>query len=151
MADLITINLTAPMILTNSFLSHYQSSINSKMIINISSGASRKEYDGWAGYSTSKAGLERFSLIVQKEQALQNQNVKVYAVSPSVIDTKMQTEIRHANIQNFSQLEKFINLKNQNELEKPEDIAKKIIYLMENPHRFQEVVQDVRNFEINEN
>ena len=60
MMKALTINLTAPMILSNGFIARLKDFEGKKRIVNISSGAGRNPYEGWGAYCTTKAGLMIF-------------------------------------------------------------------------------------------
>ncbi len=130
----LNLNLIAPSILCNQFLKKYQSHSAQKIIVNISSGAAKFPIDAWSSYCSSKAGLDMLSLTIQEEQNLRNGNVKVFSISPGVIDTAMQDEIRKANPQDFKKLEYFNSLKINNDLIPPDLVAKKIIFILQSPH-----------------
>jgi len=59
----------------------------------------------------------------------------------------MQEEIRKAAESDFPELQKFLEFKEQGELVKAEEVARKIEYLLSNPEEFQDVQQDVRKYE----
>lgn len=143
---LFSLNLIAPALLINGFIKQYQNSISEKIVINISSGAAHKALDGWSGYCGSKAGLNQLSLVAAEEAQLNKSGIKFYALSPGIIDTEMQSEIRSTSLENFSRGERFRSYKSQGDLVSPDSVAGKICYLIDNSNRFPEVLQDVRNF-----
>ncbi|GEO07235.1 benzil reductase [Adhaeribacter aerolatus] len=130
------INVIGPAILMNTFLSAYYDQKCPKIILNISSGAGKKPLDGWSAYCASKAALDMLSLTCQKEQDLLGTGVKVYSLAPGVVDTAMQAHIREAEIDSFSELQKFKDYKEKGELYKPEEVARKIL-----THFIQEAAQ----------
>lgn len=140
------VNVIAPALLMNAFMSKYDRYTGDKLIVNISSGAAGKVMDGWSGYSASKAALNQMTLIAQEESDLKKRGFTLYALSPGIIDTPMQETIRSAGQENFSNLEKFQSFKSEGSLSSPEDIAKKVIYLMDHFREFPAVLQDVREF-----
>ena len=142
--NLINLNLSAPMILTNGFAKAYGESKAQKIIINISSGAAFKPLPGWGEYCTSKAGLAMFSKVAAEE--LKEKGIKVYALAPGIVDTEMQGDIRKSDKEDFPALERFLTYKKEGQLSTPEEVAKKILFLVSNPEKFEDVVQDVRDF-----
>lgn len=136
----LNVNTIAPAILMNAFISAYQQSACPKIIVNISSGAAQRPIDGWAAYCASKAALDMLSLTCQKEQDILGTGVKVYAISPGVVDTDMQENIRSADNSQFSDLEKFKALKENAQLQTPEEIAGKIVKLVEQQAKMQSVI-----------
>ena len=140
------LNLLAPMILTDAFVKAYAKSASEKLICNISSGAAHKPLPGWAEYCSSKAGLAMFSKVVAED--LRSQSFRVFSLAPGIVDTDMQADIRKADPIEFPALDRFTMYKSEGHLSTAEEIAKKIFFLLSNPDRFEEVIQDVRNFEL---
>jgi len=128
----IAVNLTAPMLLTNAFISRLENFENEKRIVNISSGAGRNAYEGWGTYCTTKAGLDHFSRVVALEQAAAKYPVEIVAIAPGIIDTGMQETIRASEEDAFPLLDRFIDYKEQGLLSSAEETAKKLIAFMEN-------------------
>ena len=141
-----TINLIAPSILMNEFVHRYKDVKAEKLVINISSGAAQKAIDGWSGYCSSKAALNQLSLVAEEESRLHKWGIKYYALSPGIVDTGMQHDIRSSAPENFSRRDVFRSYKSEGELSTPEEVALQVLYLIENQVDFQEVLQDVRNF-----
>ncbi|MBS9524912.1 SDR family NAD(P)-dependent oxidoreductase [Litoribacter ruber] len=140
------INTVAPAILMNEFVKRYKDSPSRKTVVNISSGAAAKNIDGWSGYSSSKAALNRYTEIAEEESEMSNWGIKFYALSPGIIDTGMQQDIRSAKAEEFSRVEAFRGFKENEELASPEEVAEKVKYLIDNRDNFKEVLQDVRQF-----
>ena len=86
------------------------------------------------------------TLVAAEESTLNQSGIKYYALSPGIIDTAMQEDIRSASQENFSNLEKFRTYKSENHLSSPEEVAGKVIYLMNHADEFKDVLQDVREF-----
>jgi len=136
------LNLTTPVVLINRFLKTFSSSNKKLIIINISSGAAWNPYDGWGLYCASKAGLEMYAGVVDKEfQINEKNNFRIFSVSPGVVDTSMQDYIRTSDKKGFSSIDKFVELKEKGALQEPSEVASKIIKLIENPEKY-------RNFKI---
>ncbi|KAH3685813.1 hypothetical protein WICPIJ_003212 [Wickerhamomyces pijperi] len=87
-------------------------------VVLVSSGASTKGYYGWGAYGASKAALNQFAAQLAAEEA----DIKVVAVAPGVVDTQMQIDIREKFGSNMTpeSLQRFIDLKENNQLVKPE-------------------------------
>lgn len=126
----ITINLLAPMILSAEFAKHLRHYSGAKRILNISSGAAKKPIEGWSSYCTSKAGLNMFTQCLGKEQSSVEEGIQVISMAPGVIDTPMQETIRGASKEAFPNLDRFLDLKANNALTSPDDVAKRIIQFM---------------------
>ncbi|MES5893252.1 MULTISPECIES: (S)-benzoin forming benzil reductase [Bacillus cereus group] len=127
----VQINLIAPMILTSTFMKHTKSWKIDKRVINISSGAGKNPYFGWGAYCTTKAGVNMFTQCVATEEAEKEFPVKIVAFAPGVVDTNMQAQIRETNKEDFTNLDRFIALKEEGKLLSPEYVSKAIRNLLE--------------------
>ena len=146
-ANAIAVNLTAPMIISNAFISKLIDFEGSKRIVNISSGAGRNAYEGWGTYCATKAGLDHFSRVVAMEQSNTKHPVEIVSIAPGIIDTGMQETIRGSKEDAFPLLDKFIDYKEQGQLSSAEQTAKKLISFMGNQD-FKGVgpIVDIRNY-----
>ena len=146
-AKAIAVNLTAPILMSNAFISKLQNFGGTKRIVNISSGAGRNPYEGWGTYCTTKAGLDHFTRVVALEQTNAKYPVGIVAIAPGIIDTGMQETIRASGADEFPLLAQFIDYKEQGLLSSAEQTAQKLIVFMENED-FQAVgpIVDIRNF-----
>lgn len=149
--QVVNLNITAPAMLVNQFLRVYREIDAEKIVINVSSGAGKYPIDGWSGYCTSKAALDMFTQVASLEQDKRKGNssyypTKFYALAPGVVDTDMQSAIRSVDAQQFSTLDKFLKLKENNELSDAASVADKFFYLIRHTGQFKEVLQDVRKF-----
>ncbi len=122
----IALNLTAPMVISGAFISSASNLAVQKRIINISSGAGRKAYEGWSSYCAGKAGLDHFSLCLEKEY----KDIKTMSVAPGIIDTDMQEKIRESSEKDFPMIENFKAYKEQGMLSTPEQTAEQLIRLL---------------------
>jgi benzil reductase ((S)-benzoin forming) len=143
---LFKLNMLAPAMLTNAFVSRYGKVNSNRIVCNISSGAAHKPLEGWSGYCSSKAGLAMFTGVCQKENT--ESGIRFYSVAPGIIDTEMQTKIRESAPRYFPAIDRFKSYKSDGLLSSGTEIAQKIDFLLSNPARFEEVVQDVRSFEL---
>ena len=138
--------MVSPCILMNNFMSAYKESNDmEKVILNISSGAAVNAYDGWAGYCTSKAGINMFSEVINAENNIKGyENFKVLSVAPGVLETAMQGQIRESSKKDFSQVDRFLELKNDGALKSPKSTAIELLSLIEKSNS-KLVYQDLRN------
>ncbi len=100
-AENVTVNLLAPMVMTSCFIRHTLALPIDKRIMNISSGSAKYLLPSQSCYSTSKAALDSFTKSVSLEQMNKPHPVKVASVYPGMIDTQMQAEIRSASRKAF--------------------------------------------------
>lgn len=125
----IFLNTTIPLILSSLFINFTRQLICTKKIINISSGAAVKPYEGWSVYCTSKAGLDMVTQTIGEEQKNLKNGVICVGIRPGVVDTAMQAEIRRTNEQDFTPKQRFVDLKNNNQLYSPNFVADTIYKL----------------------
>ena len=64
-------------------------------------------------------------------------DVKSFSISPGIVDTDMQLKIRSANKETFSLVENFKDYHSNGDLETPDNVAKKILYVIENQDIFE--------------
>ncbi|UOQ65300.1 SDR family NAD(P)-dependent oxidoreductase [Hymenobacter volaticus] len=128
------VNVIAPAMLMNTFLSAYGSQTGiPRTILNISSGAAQRAVDGWGAYSASKAALDAITRTAQKEQDLRGSGIRLRSLSPGVLDTTMQEHIRDADVTSFSEASKFAHLHLEGKLVEPKDAAEKIVAWLQQP------------------
>jgi benzil reductase ((S)-benzoin forming) len=140
--NVLQVNTIAPQILTN-IVYHQVENKSDFTLVNISSGAGRRAIPSWAAYCASKAALNMLSEGFHLEEKEKGNDIKVYSVSPGVIDTNMQDQIRSADPKDFSAIDNFIALKNEDNLYSPEEGAIRLEKLLELPYSG-EVLCDLR-------
>jgi benzil reductase ((S)-benzoin forming) len=141
------VNTIAPQILMNTFVRDTQDQKGKKHILNISSGAGKYPIDAWSVYCSSKAALDLFAETLKEElQSRGEDSYTVHSVSPGVVDTQMQTEIREADPELFLLSDKFRKLKTNQELSSPILAADKLFQIIENPSQFPENLVSLRDF-----
>lgn len=109
-------------------------------VINISSGAARNAYPGWAVYCASKAALDRYSEVLQVEAPF----VKVVSIAPGVLDTAMQVDIRQTSSADFPNVQRFIDLHTEQALSSPTTAAQQILAYSLSPDFGSQTLQDIR-------
>ncbi|GAB3306406.1 Rossmann-fold NAD(P)-binding domain-containing protein [Hymenobacter tenuis] len=135
------VNIVAPAMLMNTFLSAYRGSTVPRTILNISSGAAQRAVDGWGAYSASKAALDALSRTAQKEQDLRGSGVRIRSLAPGILDTPMQEHIRAADTHSFSEADRFASFHAEGRLAEPNEVAEKIVsWLRHVPSATEEVV-----------
>jgi NAD(P)-dependent dehydrogenase (short-subunit alcohol dehydrogenase family) len=71
-------------------------------IINLSSGAAHRPLEGWSAYCCAKAGLAMLTETLALETA--QSGLRVFGLSPGVVDTEMQVTIRASGINRVSRI-----------------------------------------------
>lgn len=117
------INVLAPIALGQVFIAATAGLAARRRIVNISSGAASRPFAGWSLYCSSKAALEMHGRCLALEQQAASQPVEVVAISPGVIDTGMQAEIRGCDPAAFPEVARFLALKAEGALQSPASVA----------------------------
>lgn len=140
----ITINLTAPVTLSNEFIRESAKFTCRKNIVNISSGAAANPYYGWTLYCSTKAGIDMITRTVGIEQSEVEHPVRIMSVAPGVVDTAMQAKIRQVDPDDFPMKPKFEKLFNENKLVSPSTAAEGIFELLEADLNTNGMITDLR-------
>lgn len=124
----LAVNLVAPMVLMRRFLAA-TAHVPLRRIVNISSGAGRRPISGWAAYCAAKAGLDMATRVVALESQSRGLAVEAVSLAPGVIDTGMQQTVRAAAAEDFADVARFREMKEQGVLRDAEDVAADILRL----------------------
>lgn len=146
LAENIHVNLLAPMLLSTYFTRHTASFATKKVIVNISSGAANRARQGWAAYSSSKAGIDMFTKSVGFEQETAEHPVTMISFSPGVMDTEMQEVIRKTKKEDFTEVEQFIEFNEKGMLRSPDFVAGVVLDLIFNKELINGHVYDIKSF-----
>jgi benzil reductase ((S)-benzoin forming) len=118
----IQVNVTAPSIIVNFILKSFKGRLID--IVNISSGAAKRNIEGWSLYCSGKAFASMLFKTIELE-AKGNSLLRVFEFDPGVIDTDMQKTIRTASA--FPQQQNFIELSEAGKLQDVNDVAMSIL------------------------
>lgn len=138
------INLVAPTILSKLFIDQTRTNNGRKTILNISSGAARYPVASWSTYCASKAGLEMLTQVM----ALDHPDIRFLSVSPGIVDTEMQGEIREMSEEDFPDVERFKSYKKYNKLTSARTVALKLLDMLSNPEKAPDIVCSLRDYQI---
>lgn len=125
----ISINVIAPAVLMAVFIRQTAALEIRRRIINISSGAARHPYAGWAMYCSAKASLEMMTRCAAAEQELRENPVAVCAVCPGRVETRMQRRIRKSSPDQFPAKPDFVQAKNRGDVIRPQLVAEMLLGL----------------------
>lgn len=116
------------------------------VMINISSQAGSKVYPNETAYGSSKAAVNHFTRILQKELP---ENIKAVAVAPGSVDTPLlrralgpQKDFLEKEVFKTFTLEEYYG-----KILKPEDVADKIVDILQNPQNYVNAVEEIKSFE----
>ena len=139
------INLVSPMLVTAGFLEVTADWGVPRRVLAISSGAARRGTAHWSAYCASKAGLDNFVRALNSEQAGEEDNAPVRAVSlaPGVLDTAMQETVRASSTPDKA---RFQALHDEGRLVAPEDAAAAILAYLRRDDFGRVEIDDIRNY-----
>ena len=106
-ASNVLLNSAAPQVLGDAVIRAAQRMATPTVLVQLSSGAGKNPYPGWTSYCASKAAVDMWVRSVGVEQAQRNDLVRALAISPGVVDTSMQAEIRESDPAAFPNVERF--------------------------------------------
>ena len=145
LADVLRVDLEAPMLLASAFLRATQSWKAQRKILNISSGLGRRPMAAQAAYCAAKAGMDHFTRCVALEEAGKPNGARLCSLAPGVIDTDMQVHLRTSDAAAFPDVDTFIGLKEKNQLASPADAAAKVLAMLARPDFGRNPVADIRD------
>ena len=119
------------------FAEHVRSRPGRGVLVNISSGAAAKAYEGWAVYCASKAAVDQLTRVVALEET--RHELSAYSVAPGMIDTDMQVAIRATDESRFPEVGRFRKFAEQRQFNSPVWVAEHILALSFGPDRPQSV------------
>lgn len=117
----IKVNVHYPVNLINLLLKKITA--NKIILVNISSGAGINPVAHWSLYCASKAFMKMFFKVLAEENK-ENDRLEFYDIDPGVMDTAMQQNIREHV---FPRQYHFTSLKQEGNLQQPEQAASKIL------------------------
>lgn len=121
------INVTGVFHGSRAFVRHVRSRDGDGVLINISSGAGRNPYSGWAAYCTSKAAVDMLTRVIDVEE--REHGVRAHAVGPGIINTDMQALIRTMPAERFPLVDKFKQLEAEDAFTTADVVARKLYAL----------------------
>jgi NAD(P)-dependent dehydrogenase (short-subunit alcohol dehydrogenase family) len=133
MAEAISVNVVGVANGSSVFAAHVRGRAGRGVLVNVSSGAATKPYEGWAAYCASKAAVEQLTRVVALEEA--RHDLCAYAVSPGIVDTDMQTAIRGADPASFPDRERFRRFAELQQFNSPAWVGDHILGLAFGPER----------------
>ena len=82
--------------------------------------------------------------VLAVEQENQTYPIKVLALAPGVVDTAMQDLIREQTAERFPMLDRFVSLKENDQLVNPQTVAGRIVDLLQSEEFGNEILMDLR-------
>ena len=108
-----------------AFARHVRSRTGGGVLVNMSSGAATRPYEGWAAYCASKAALDMATEVTALEE--RGSGLRAFALSPGLVDTGMQDLIRATPIERFPPVERFRRAHREGEFNSAQWVARYIL------------------------
>lgn len=108
-----------------SFARHVRGRSGGGVLVNITSGAATRPYEGWAPYCASKAAVDMFTEVIALEE--RDHGLRTYALAPGHVDTDMQALIRGTPPDAFPSVERFLRVHEEGRFNPPEHVARYIL------------------------
>lgn len=129
----IDVNVTGVFLGTRCYVRHLRRVARPGVLINVSSGAATKAYQGWSAYCAGKAAVERLTEVVALEE--RETGLRAHAVAPGVVDTAMQARIRETPEERFPDAPRFHERKRTDAFNSPTYVADELLALAFDPTR----------------
>jgi len=130
-ARAVLLNAAAPQVLGDAFLRAARATRAPCQIVMIGSGAARNVYAGWTSYGAGKAAVDQWVRTAGAEQELRGGRCRVASVSPGLVATPMQQEIRATPRSRLPSVDRFVLVHEKGELREPVEVAREIWALLD--------------------
>lgn len=137
--DAVALNVAAPMMLSAGVVAATPAA--KWRILHVSSGAGSSAYPGWSVYGATKAALDHHARSAMLDAV---PGLRVCSLSPGVINTDMQAEIRACPVEKFPNRQRFIDLERNGELSEPIECAGRLVDYLLSEHFAKKPVDDLR-------
>jgi benzil reductase ((S)-benzoin forming) len=132
-ARTVAVNVTGVLHGTAVFADHVRARTGTGVLVNISSGAASKPYEGWAVYCATKAAVDQLTRVVALEEG--RHGLAAYALAPGLVDTDMQASVRASDEAAFPAVERFRRAAHEHRFNSPAWVADHILALAFGPTR----------------
>ena len=119
----VLLNSAAPQVIGDAVIRTAQRTSTPTVLVQLSSGAGKSPYPGWTSYCASKAAVDMWVRSVGLEQAERGNWVRTLSISPGVVATDMQAEIRSSEADAFPNVERFRGLHDEGRLADPAEVG----------------------------
>jgi len=127
----VLLNAAAPQVLGDAFLRAARGTRAPCHLVMIGSGAARSVYAGWSSYGAGKAAVDQWVRTAGAEQELRSGRCRLLSVSPGLVATAMQEEIRATPETRLPGVARFVEAFEKGELRDPARVAHEIWMLLE--------------------
>lgn len=117
----VLLNSAAPQVLGDAVIRTARRTGTPTVLVQLSSGAGKNPYPGWTSYCASKAAVDMWvrTVGIEQDEAV----VRALAISPGVVATEMQAEIRDSDASAFPNVERFRDMHAEGALGDPAEVG----------------------------
>ena len=133
------------MLLCAAFLSATEGWHKPRKILNVSSGLGHRAMASQAGYCASKAGMDQFTRCLAIEESYKDNGARVCSLSPGIIDTDMQVQLRSASHDDFPDHSYFVDHQQKGSLVSAKETAQKVLHFLSYRNFGDAPVADIRD------
>jgi len=137
----VRISLIAPMILTSLFIRKFADGRMRKKVAFITGGSAFTALPHESIYCGVKAGVTMFAQSVGLEQKDKEYGFEVITIGPGMVDTYMHQVARSKNKEDYVWVEFAKQVFEEGKLQKPDEVAEKIYFILENKYEQGKYVQ----------
>ena len=119
----VLLNSAAPQVIGDAVVRTAQRVGVPSVLVQLSSGAGKSPYPGWTSYCASKAAVDMWVRALGVEQAERGDLVRALSISPGVVATEMQAEIRSSDEKAFPNVERFQGMHADGALADPTEVG----------------------------
>ena len=119
----VLLNAATPQVLGDAFLRAIRDHSADCTLLMIGSGAAQSVYEGWSAYCGGKAAVDHWVRTAGLEQSRRG-GCRIISISPGIIATAMQEQIRATPAHDFPEVERFREMHAEGELREPEEVAR---------------------------
>lgn len=132
LANALRVGLEAPMQLSAGFLAATRAWVDAgwrgpRKVLNISSGLGRHAMAAQAAYCAAKAGMDHFTRCSALDEAQRPHGARLVSLSPGVVDTDMQRQLRAGQAEDFPDRQLFVDLSEKGQLSSPDEAATRVL------------------------
>jgi benzil reductase ((S)-benzoin forming) len=131
LSRILDVNVLGTLVGSRSFIRHLHATGRSGVLLNLSSGASKRAFHGWAAYCASKAAVDLLTESIALEEG---PALRAHAIGPGVVDTEMQREIRSSSAEAFPDVERFRQRHSDGGLRSAADVAGELLNVAFDPN-----------------
>lgn len=124
----VLVNVLGAMHGSRAYARHVRARPGGGALVNISSGAARRVYRGWAAYCSAKAAVDQLTAVVAAEGAADG--LRAWALSPGLVDTDMQAAIRATPAERFPDVGRFVDAAERGAFNSADWVAGHILRLL---------------------